>query len=1163
MALQVRFFVMNLTNEKQLASIINETNAKNTEKTVSNDKSDIVGQGTKDSTIVKLETEQTNDFIESKIGRVLSQNVMRQQDWTDVSDLLEFPALGEVLKEVYSVTFYPAPNDTSYISQTCDIIGSKSVRNSPSDGYVHSEPYRPTFTSGYFSSVWKKDTSTYDDFVFGIHPEFPGTCSSGNSREVKMEYSQILKTTLADIVDPNKIMLRELIPMQQNSIPGGLTDLSKNMIWGGWSRIESGKIVPPILPMVKLLNFLISSAAMQNFKAGTNDLDCWDTPGTNLNFGVGAELPRWGLMPTVLPGEPSKIRVMHTSYEKWLKWSASGRLSDFGAATNELNLAAAANAIVFVPILSNLISSGYDAMMYALAFSGLNGGCYVNGTVKPWVPMSLLNAWDLPCGLWESVEDYNFNIVFVVVDSFSQNAIQFGLLTNVQYHVWSDIPIAPLELFRRCMATNDHFPSALQMCRWMSGSQWSRVLTMASAKSFRTTTNWMDRTALATDSMKYCRVHSGIITSSQMLSQGRSNYFEHLHYTSTYTAFSTMSMSKYVLNLLISGRLKLESVLISGDDVVECYILDGKFMLDDFFNPMFDCIRKSEDICDLDLGRCDDESFEKIKKLRFSKWEDELKQLKKEQQKKSTQRKKGKKKQEKDNMVFVDSDDELEREEVELRRKGDILKKNNDKVFGEKRTVDQNISASVRQDIGEIKRTTKKGNVYDITTGPIDRVKQRVCQLKAALNEENHILKKAFDNIRKFNRNKASRPGEEEIFERIEIFEEVDRLHDLSEERNKKETKEEVRKQKKKEKSDDKSRKQDREDKTTFNEGDPFLDSFFSGLTSQVKMKDEHKAYSSKYHKDSGKKDKNMLEFADMPVILTFSELFAVCTEIFGLNDDNRLIVVANFTNIGTKTSTMPYRADDAVLWALGNAGAYQKTIITPYTLHAIAFTINAALGERLSRSCFDGGNWYDYTQPNNDVELSSTFSNASLFYNPERFACDILNNGNYVPFIGSVFTRQSNAVFSKHFCFPMFISKGQRDKFSTTQKCLTSLQRISTQNTITKVNHPGRMTWNDCSQTVWLANGTLRMTTTDAYYAYASINMMHGDIGRLNGDYQMVVPRPLRIEISGQSMELVFDKYFILPERKDPREIIVEESSGMQILDDNKSFLVPKLDFK
>lgn len=1133
---------MNSVDVNQLASIINETNAKNTTKLVSNDKSDIVGQGTKDSTITKLENEQTNDFIESKIGKVLSQNVMRQQDWTDVSDLLEYPALSEVLKEVYSVTYYETPNDASYISQVCDIIGSKSVRNSTNDGFIHSEPYRPTFTSGYFSSVWQRNSATYQDFTFGIHPEFPGTCSSANSKEVKMEYSQILKTTLADIVDPNKIMLRELIPMQQNSIPGGLTDLSKNMIWGGWSRIESGKIVPPILPMVKLLSFLISSAAFHNFMRGTNELDCWDSPGNLLNMGVGASLPRWGLMPTILPGEPTKIDIMFTSYEKWLKWSASGRLSDYGAATPDLIQAAGANALVFVPILSNLISSGYDLLTYALAFTGLNGGCYANGTVKPWVPMSLLNAWDLPCGLWTSGADYKFNIVFVLVDSFSQNALALGNLMNMQYHVWTTVPLAPLQLFRSCMASPEHFSSALQMCRWLSGSQWSRVLTLASAKSFRTATNWSDRNSVPGESYKYCRTDATVITASGMLNRGRSNYFEHLHYTSVYTAFKTVALSKYILTLLMDKRLVLHKVMIHGDDFVYCYILDGKFMLDDFFNPMLECLLEFKDICDLDLGRCDDEQFVKIKKARISKWEEELKQLKKEQKDKFKQREKGRRKKEKENMVTVDTDDELEKEEIELQRKGDILKKSNDKYFDDKRTIDQKISSSVREDIGDVKRKTKIGNVYDITSGPIDRVKKRIRNLKAALDAEED------DHITRF---KDKRDLPKKPFD-IEIFEEVDKLKDnlktLREESVKKSSKKKEDETKKTTKSDD---------------DDPFLSSFFSGLNAQFQNVKPNESFGSKFHKDSVSKEEKVFHFADMPVILTFSELFSVCSDIFGLDDDNRLIVVANFTNISTKTSTMPYRSDDVILWALGSGGAYQKTILTSYTLHAVAFTINAALGDRLTRSCFDGGNWYDYTQPNNDIELSSTFSNAVLFYNPERFAAEILNNGNYVSFVGSVFTRENNKVFSKHFCFPMMISDGQRKKFSAEQKCLTSLQRIATNATITKVNHPGRMTWFDVTGTVWLANGSTRMATGDALYTYASINMMRGDIGKQNGDYTMCVPRPLRIEISGESMELVFDRYFILPGRKDPSELIVEEPSGMQILDDNKSFLVPKLDFK
>jgi len=445
-----------------------------------------------------ISTGNADAFKLGDVSKSLSSNLLQNNIYDVIGDMLDNPGLSNLLKNVYAQV---AQGKLNTYNSAFTIIGSLCSRNAnPLIPSIYNAPYRPGLTAGITSAYHDITTATVTKWGnAGLEYQYlAGTKTQANSMVVDYFYPDIIEKALMDGI--TSIKYRELVPLQNNTILGGFADLSKSLIQGSWSKVQMRKLTPPIMPMVKLLDALIGATSAAQLIAGVNNLDGYDNLSNSL-----PTLPESNIIQGYLPSTVNQTSP--TVYWQWMTVNqyiamsinasyASGTIASLAI----MQTAGAVGAHIFVPIVRAAISTGYDAAIYALGFSGFN--CVVapadvaTANNSSWYPWSLTNAYDLPCG---NVAN-NFYITFVVLDSVNTSAITAGGLT---------IPTAATGFQTSTFTTSQlqsrlydsvtggvnisrslNRQSLLQMIKLCAGSQFPRVMVAAAMKAFRQVGAW-------------------------------------------------------------------------------------------------------------------------------------------------------------------------------------------------------------------------------------------------------------------------------------------------------------------------------------------------------------------------------------------------------------------------------------------------------------------------------------------------------------------------------------------------------------------------------------------------------------------------------------------------------------------------------------------------
>lgn len=409
-----------------------------------------------------------------------------------------------ILKSAYAATTQRTPNITLF-NTINTLIGGYSSKNAYANNLsLVGSPYRPSITAGRLLNYYDKTSGTYPSYYGSSQNYIGATRTDPNGMAIDFAYTEVVKKGLQDIINPNLSIFREIVPLQSNSIPGGYSDLSKMLIFGAWSKIQQQSLVPPILPMVKAMDWLSSACTMGNMYRGVDDLNVYDVP---YNYTGGVFTPHTSAIAygqnEIWPGVP--VNPIPEIYWQWIslaQYLALGISPSYATALTSLGTIVEATNVgahVFVPITKTMITNGFDALNYALAFTGYTAT--IQNTDQPgtgvWVPNCCFNAYNLPIGSLSG----DFYITFVVLDSINTGNISAGTLT-IPYNGFADSTLntytALGSLFDTMVGgaiTVDNTltrSSLLQMIRWCSGSQFARVLCAASAKNYRKRPLWKD-----------------------------------------------------------------------------------------------------------------------------------------------------------------------------------------------------------------------------------------------------------------------------------------------------------------------------------------------------------------------------------------------------------------------------------------------------------------------------------------------------------------------------------------------------------------------------------------------------------------------------------------------------------------------------------------------
>jgi len=164
-------------------------------------------------------------FELSRLGRSVLTNIGTGKDWDDIAFLLEYPDAAKVFKDVWSIGNLSPIDDTPFL-QWKNLMGSNVALNpivalGTNTTFPSVQPYQNNATMGTWCAVGSSD-GVSQEFALNTDASsnLPTTNSICNSMEVQVSYPQLVKTTMRDVMDPDKIMLRELVPMQTNTFPG-------------------------------------------------------------------------------------------------------------------------------------------------------------------------------------------------------------------------------------------------------------------------------------------------------------------------------------------------------------------------------------------------------------------------------------------------------------------------------------------------------------------------------------------------------------------------------------------------------------------------------------------------------------------------------------------------------------------------------------------------------------------------------------------------------------------------------------------------------------------------------------------------------------------------------------------------------------------------------
>lgn len=446
------------------------------------------------------------------LGLIDGSNIVDRDFSSSIEKILQLPKVAKVIDDVVATTL-STYNLNWMWNQTFMTLGAYSMRGVSATGInVITSPHRPYMAGTIVTSSYNYSSGSIT--LWGqpngntIPQYLSGTRVSPCAMYIPVKYSSLIMDSMRDLVDVTKRMWREIVTMQNNTFTGGTVDMTKLLAYSSYSKVSSGILIPPIMPMVKGLVTLFGAVSLQGIVNNNSTLETQAYELNRTNYPIySGQFYTQGCQPV---GNASNVNTyIQWQYITFAQYLAMGTNSSFASgvtAYNTIMAAGNAGAHIFVPVLSSMCQDPWALLAYALSFSGFNGQNAVDFTAIYNYAYSndITMQWDLPCGYYVSGGSNVFFVTFILLDSMnnSLNAISVSNGTanfSLPYNGFAD----PSGIANNISVAAAHVGISqignlgvaarnglLQMIKWCAGSQFPRCFTLASIKFFEKRPNY-------------------------------------------------------------------------------------------------------------------------------------------------------------------------------------------------------------------------------------------------------------------------------------------------------------------------------------------------------------------------------------------------------------------------------------------------------------------------------------------------------------------------------------------------------------------------------------------------------------------------------------------------------------------------------------------------
>jgi len=265
---------------------------------------------------------------------------------------------------------------------------------------------------------------------------------------------------------------------------------------------------------------------------------------------------------------------------------------------------------------------------------------------------------------------------------------------------------------------------------------------------------------------------------------------------------------------------------------------------------------------------------------------------------------------------------------------------------------------------------------------------------------------------------------------------------------------------------------------------------------------------------------------------------------------------VTNYPNgnvVNSTTMTLPYSADDSVLYALGSNAVYKATYLRVQALATTGYTI--ALGT-LSCKFFKQNatnTIIDYCQ----ITIPETINTLSIYAN-DLYDLNIFGFQLFIPSLNTIgltlgdfnaLADGAQTLYLQRFSlWPLMISKKERDLYSSEVGTETKVFLTNLNNRVTSFSNSNRYPNAQLADNVDIVlNGNKEIGVANSGKCLNNFSTF-----AINQYNLYTVPQPTFLEIYGSTFQICYPSIYSIPMHKNLSELIVGEATQIFKIDDS-----------
>lgn len=267
-----------------------------------------------------------------------------------------------------------------------------------------------------------------------------------NNKAYTFVFSDVIQAAWRVLSNPEYATFREQNPMLQSALTSGSTQFAKLLAYGFGEVIANGKLVPPILPLVKTLDKLLGaidvSKALQVSNRLINGLDdiSYAVNPTTVNITVTNSTTISGTISSVTTDTSTiNISYQYISVNMYIAYFVNPQLASTAITNyNDMVHASGSSAHVFCLLNKSLVVSGFEALAWAMGNMGGNVAAAGTNTNNPiYTGHDAFNAYGLKNGIYnDGTHGARRYITFVVMDGVETFDINCSGTPNITFNNW-------------------------------------------------------------------------------------------------------------------------------------------------------------------------------------------------------------------------------------------------------------------------------------------------------------------------------------------------------------------------------------------------------------------------------------------------------------------------------------------------------------------------------------------------------------------------------------------------------------------------------------------------------------------------------------------------------------------------------------------------------